>query len=47
MMHDAFMQKWTHFFFEGLIKLIVKIVEEHGFIWKLYRYCNHSFFTSM
>jgi len=32
------------FFLKDLYKVIVNIVEEHGFIWKLYRYCNRVLF---
>jgi len=41
MMHDMLMQK--DFFLKDLSKLIVNIIEEHGFIWKLYRYWNKVF----
>jgi len=47
MMHDMFMQKWDFFFLKGLSKLIVNIVEEHGFICKLKRYCNRFLFQKV
>jgi len=40
MMHDMFMQKGIKIFLKGLSKWIVYIAEEHGFIWKLWRYRN-------